>query len=288
MSRATQTNTRPNRASAVPISIEKRDLEKLEAAYYTLEHPSLAVRLSNVVGTPIEIAYHLLPKKWYRRIHHAAEKGISKALRTAVSTMRRDHELSAHEAYFKVLAAGSGGAGGFFGLPGLLLELPVTTTLMLRGIAEIARDEGEDVFDPETQLACVECFALGGKTEMDDAADTGYYGVRLALSAYMTAAMADVAAHGFTADSGPIVMKLINAIASRFGIAISQRAAVQLMPIVGAVSGGALNAIFMHHFQHLARAHFTVRRLERKYGEEFVRVQYEAFEKADQLRRSSR
>jgi hypothetical protein len=60
------------------------------------------------------------------------------------------------------------------------------------------------------------------------------------------------------------------------------------MPIVGAVSGGALNAIFMHHFQHLARAHFTVRRLERKYGEEFVRVQYEAFEKADQLRRSSR
>jgi hypothetical protein len=289
MPAATEKQTEATVIESIPMSIEPDDLDTLHSAYLILEHPSLAARLTSVVGTPIEIVYHLLPKKWYRRIHDTAEVAITKALETAVSSIRSDHhEASAHEIYFKALAAGSGGVGGFFGLPGLLLEVPVTTTLMLRGIAEIARDEGENVFEPETQLACVQVFALGGKTEMDDAADTGYYGVRFALSAYMTAALAEVAAHGFEVESGPIVLKAINAIASRFGVAISQRAAVQMLPIVGAVGGATVNTIFMHHFQSMARAHFTVRRLERKYGEEFVRVQYEAFEKEDQARRSFR
>lgn len=271
-----------------PMSIEREDLDTLRSVYEVLEHPSLAARLSGVVGTPIEIAYHLLPKKWYRRIHNAAEKAISKALETAVSSMRRHHEISAHEIYFKALVAGSGGVGGFFGLPGLLLELPVTTTLMLRGIAEIARDEGEDIDTVETQMACVQVFALGGKSEIDDAADTGYYGVRLALSAYMTAAVVQVAQRGFQVDSGPIVLKVVNTIASRFGATVTQRAATQIMPVVGAVSAATLNTIFMHHFQSMARAHFTVRRLERKYGEEFVRSQYEALKQEDQINRSSR
>jgi len=271
-----------------PMSIEREDLDTLRSVYEVLEHPSLAARLSGVVGTPIEIAYHLLPKKWYRRIHNAAEEAISKALETAVSSMRRHHEISAHEIYFKALVAGSGGVGGFFGLPGLLLELPVTTTLMLRGIAEIARDEGEDIDTVETQMACVQVFALGGKSEIDDAADTGYYGVRLALSAYMTAAVVQVAQRGFQVDSGPIVLKVVNTIASRFGATVTQRAATQIMPVVGAVSAATLNTIFMHHFQSMARAHFTVRRLERKYGEEFVRSQYEALKQEDQINRSSR
>jgi len=32
----------------------------------------------------------------------------------------------------------SGAVGGFFGLPGLIVELPISTTLMLRSIADIA------------------------------------------------------------------------------------------------------------------------------------------------------
>lgn len=288
MSGATKTSRKTTVLKSAPMSIEAEDMEVLRSVYQVLEHPSLAARLSGVVGTPIEIAYHLLPKKWYRRIHHMSEIAITKALETAVSSMRRHHEISAHEIYFKALVAGSGGIGGFFGLPGMVLELPVTTTLMLRGIAEIARDEGEDIDSVETQMACVQVFALGGKSEMDDAADTGYYGVRLALSAYMTAAMVQVAQRGYQADAGPMVLNVISSIASRFGVTVGQRAATQIMPVVGAVSAAALNAIFMQHFQSMARAHFTVRRLERKYGEEFVKSHYEALKKEDQLNRSSR
>ena len=273
--------------NSTPMAFEAGDEDLLRSAYMALEHPSLAARLSGVVGTPIEIAVHLLPRAWYRRLQSVAEKAITKSLRTALATMHRQ-EPSAHELYHKALVAGTGGLGGFFGLPGLVLELPITTTLMMRGIAEIARDEGEDVDSVETQLACVQVFALGGTTETDDAAETGYYGVRMALSGYMTAAFAQVAQHGFQAESAPVVLKAISMIANRFGVTLSQRAAVQIVPVVGAVSAAAVNTVFMQHFQSVARAHFTVRRLERKYGEAFVRARYRELEDEDHPRRSSR
>ncbi len=47
------------------------------------------------------------------------------------------------------------------------------------------------------------------------------------------------------------------------------------MPILGAFGGAAVNTAFMNHFQATARAHFTVRRLERRYGAAAVRAAYE-------------
>ena len=46
--------------------------------------------------------------------------------------------------------------------------------------------------------------------------------------------------------------------------------------MLGAVGGATLNVIFMNHFQRIAQGHFTVRRLERRYGSEVIRRQYEA------------
>ena len=104
----------------------------------------------------------------------------------------------------------------------------------------------------------------------------------------MTAAFAQVAQHGFQAESAPVVLKAISMIANRFGVTLSQRAAVQIVPVVGAVSAAAVNTVFMQHFQSVARAHFTVRRLERKYGEAVVRARYRELEDEDHPRRSSR
>jgi hypothetical protein len=287
MSKTADKNSKSSAIKSLPMAFDAGDEALLRSAYMALEHPSLAARLSSVVGTPIEIAIHLLPRKWFKRIRSVAEKAIMKSLQTALSSMH-DHELSAHEMYHKALVASSGGIAGLFGLLGLLVELPVTTTLMLRGIAEIARDEGEDVNSVETQMACIQVFALGGTTESDDGAETGYYGVRMALSGYMTAAAVHVAEKGFQAESGPIVVKTIHLIASRFGMTVSQRAAAQIVPVVGALGAATVNIIFMQHFQSVARAHFTVRRLERKYGEEFIRSRFKILEEENQPRRSSR
>ena len=63
-------------------------------------------------------------------------------------------------------------------------------------------------------------------------------------------------------------------IASRFGIVVSEKAAAQAIPIVGALSGALINTLFIEHFQNMARGHFMVRRLEKIHGEEPVRLAY--------------
>ena len=67
----------------------------------------------------------------------------------------------------------------------------------------------------------------------------------------------------------------LSAVASRFGVAVTQKAAAQAVPVIGALSGGAVNYAFIEHFQDVARGHFIVRRLERAYGKEPVRREYE-------------
>ncbi|MDH3894778.1 MAG: EcsC family protein, partial [Chromatiales bacterium] len=62
---------------------------------------------------------------------------------------------------------------------------------------------------------------------------------------------------------------------ARFGVVVTDKVALQFVPLVGALGGAALNAVFIQHFQDMARGHFEVRRLERKYGPEVVRKAYE-------------
>jgi hypothetical protein len=257
------------------LGIAAEDMAELRLACEHLEHPSLAARLTNVIGTPIEIGLQLLPRRWYKGLHDVAESAIRKALDSALSSMRRAHEISAHERYYKALVAGTGAVGGLLGLPGLLLELPVTTTLMLRSIAEIARDQGEDVHTEEAKAACLEVFALGGRSELDDAADTGYYGVRLALASYVTLAGLHASHVPLVGHSTPALVRLIQGISARFGADLSTQAAARALPVVSAAGAAAVNLVFMQHFQDMARGHFTVRRLERRYGPELVKANYE-------------
>ena len=254
---------------------DAHDLHTLQQAVDRLEHPSLAARLSAVVGTPIELALHLLPRRWYRSVHETAEGAVATALRVAVAPMDANPTPPSRDWLYSLLGIASGAAGGFFGLPGLAVELPVSTGIMLRGIAEIARREGEDVQALETRLACVQVFALGGRSHADDAAETGYSGVRLALASSVSSAIEQLAHHSASAGNAPIMARLVQGVAARFGITLSQKAAAQLVPIVGAVTAATVNAIFIDHFQQMARSHFAVRRLERKYGSELVRTQYD-------------
>jgi len=169
----------------------------------------------------------------------------------------------------------SGAVGGFFGLPGLIVELPISTTLMLRSIAAIARGEGEDLSSRDTQLACLTVFALGGRSRGDNAAETAYYAVRAALTRTLSEAAQFVAERGIAEEGAPVVIRVMANFASRFGVIVTDKAAAEMVPVLGALGGAAINLLFISHFQAAARGHFTVRRLERKYGGEFVKREYE-------------
>ncbi len=255
------------------------DLAALRSAVQMLEHPTLAARLTNMVGKPVELIGYALPASASQAITAAASKALNVALQVALRTMQRG-SFPASQRFHKALATASGAAGGAFGLAMLPIELPISTVIMLRSIAEIARSEGEDLSDPEAALACVQVFALGGRPGSSDASESGYFAVRAMLAKSVTQAARFIVERGVLEEGGPILVRFITQVASRFGIMVTQKLAAQAIPLVGALGGAAVNYAFVEHFQEMARGHFTVRRLERAYGKDLVRREYERLAQA--------
>lgn len=251
----------------------------LATAHALLENPGVAARLANAMGAPIEsLISRRLPKLVTRSIDGVTRRALQVAMKSALLSLRGKTDLQqpASTARHTMAVAVAGGAGGFFGLPGLLVELPVTTTVMLRSIADIARSEGESLHDPETALACLEVLAHGGRSVSDDGAESGYFAVRAAMAQQLSAAAHYVTAHGFASKGAPVLVSLVSRVAAKFSVNVGEKLAVQAVPLVGAVSGATLNTVFMRHFQAMARGHFIMRRLERRYGEKAVRRAYDA------------
>jgi EcsC protein family len=256
------------------MSLSDEHLAELSEAKRLLENPGLAVKITNLVGKPIEKGFELLPDNWGQRIGVATKDALLFAMKGALLTMGSRSE-EAYPRWHKVAAVLSGAAGGALGLPALLAELMVSATIMCRSIADIARANGESLDDVSTRLACVEVFALGGTSKLDDVAEIGYFAVRSSLARAVAEATDYLASQTLAEESAPALVRLIAVIAARFQLQVSEKAAAQLVPIIGAAGGAVINLLFIDHFQDMSRGHFTVRRLERQYGTEAVRSAYE-------------
>lgn len=256
------------------MSITRADVEELRYAKALLENPGLAAKITSVFGTPIEKGFSLLPDRWADIVNQATRKALEQALHYAIVTIDDRRGGLSSDRFHKVLAAASGAAGGAFGLPALAVELPVSTTIMLRSIADIARSEGEILKVPEAKIACIEVFALGGSSRSDDATETGYFAVRAALARAVTEAARFIAQKGVVYEGAPALIGFIAKVASRFGVVVSQKVAAGAVPVIGAAGGALINTLFIDHFQDMARGHFIIRRLERSHGFELVRGAY--------------
>jgi EcsC protein family len=259
--------------------MQETDLASLGLAVQALEHPSLTARISSLVGKPIEVVRRSLPPGASQTVANASAKALGAAMRIALRTMHGADGHADSPLLHRSLAAASGAVGGGFGLVALPLELPVSTVIMLRSIMAIARRHGEELTSPETTLSCLEVFALGQPA--DDVLGHGYFAARAALASSLTQAGRFIAEKGLVAEGAPVMVRFIVLLASRFGVVVTEKVAAQALPVVGALGGAAVNYAFVTHFQDMANAHFTVRRLERMYGKEAVRAQYERFRDAD-------
>jgi len=255
------------------MALSTADQADLRYAKYLLENVSLAARIAGAVGTPIEKLFGVLPQGAADAIGAATNKALQAGLRFAISTMGNRNRSSVEWIHTSVVMV-TGAAGGAFGLPALAIELPVSTVVMLRSIVDIARSEGELVKTPEAGLACLEVFALGGRKGGDDAAESGYFVVRAALAKALAEAAEYIAERGLAREGAPAIIRFVTQVAARFGIPVSQKVMAQSVPVIGAAGGVVINLVFIDHFQDIARGHFIVRRLERKYGPETVRAAY--------------
>lgn len=254
---------------------EQSDLDDLKAAKLKLEYPSLTARISALLGKPIEAGLKLLPKNWNRKIGEITQATLLKGLEFAILTIGKKDERKSNDLLHKALAFGSGTAGGAFGALSATVELPVSTCIMLRSIADIARSEGHDITKLETKFACLEVFALGGKSKKDDSTEEGYWAIRAALAKEISDAIKHIAEKGMSKKGAPALVRLITSIAARFSVVVTEETAAKLVPAVGAVSGGVINLMFTNHFQEMARGHFIIKRLEKKFGSDIVRKRYD-------------
>jgi hypothetical protein len=248
---------------------------ELDRAATALETPNFAARLADYAGKPINRVLDVMPAAVNKRLNAVVEKAILRCLAVAVDSL---DEQKAPPAQWmaSALAGVSGAIGGAFGLAALPVELPFTTTLMLRAIADIARHEGEDLTRLQTRLACLEVFALGAR-RAKNRTDVGYYAARAMLSRLTDDACALLIERGIAGASAPVVNGLVVEVASRFGLVVSDKVVASAIPVLGALGGTAVNVLFTDHFQRIASAHFTIRRLERIYGLPAVHEHYAKF-----------
>ena len=255
-------------------TIDKKDIKELEKAKRLLENPGLAAKITNFIGTPIEKGLEKLPQKWNKQIGEITKDSLLKAADVAIFTMKNTPGEESSNIWHKISVAASGGIGGFFGLPGLAIELPISTTIMLRSIVDIARANGENIDTIEAKLACLQVFALGGKSESDDGTETGYYAIRTLLAKSVAESAKFVAKNGIIEKGAPVIIRFLTKIAERFGLQLTEKFAAQSLPVIGSLGGATINTMFMDHFQDMAEGHFIVRKLERKYGEVEVKLAY--------------
>jgi len=264
----------------------------IERAARVLEKPSALVRAADLLGKPIELGLALLPLRFREGLSNTTRRALEAALTVAVSSLH--HELPAERPVPErdrlarwtrrrhvLAAAGTGGVGGALGWAGLAAELPVSTTLMLRSVAAIARDFGEDLNDPAVRLECLTIFAHGGRSRGDEEMDASYLALRAGLADWVQRSASFVAAHGarevqeaIAKGSAPALVQLLGRIGARFDFVVTEKLVASGVPVVGALGGAAVTAGFTDYFNSVARAHFGLRGLERRHGQELVEQTY--------------
>lgn len=261
------------------LPISQSDFKLLEQAVYLLESQSLAIQMSNVITGVVEnFALNKIPDGVQEKIIGISKSALDRVFDIASISMQNKRQ-DASPLLHKFAAATTGGVGGFFGLSAILIELPISTTIMMRSILDIARAEGFSIDDHNTRLECIKVFGFeGNKSVSDDSAEAAYYTARVGLDAISKVATKVVkGAAENTAEKNlhKVIFKLIEVVSRRFGVTLSEQAMLKAIPILGSALGATLNVMFTDFYQDMAKGHFTVLKLEKKYSKDVIQNLYE-------------
>lgn len=266
-------------------TITPEDKQALMHAKSSMQNLGWAIRNVNKIGNTVETGISYVPEKVLVKVQKITESVLLKIIKANLLTIQKHKTFKKpSKNTYKSIVTGTGALSGFFGSStgfGTAIfasEVTLTTNFLMRTIMDIARSEGEDIYTLEGQMQCLQVFALGGDSLDDDGMETSYYTTRIALNSTMNNISGaglkmtlDSLVKGSSVLGSSTISNLLSKIAARLSLLISEKFLAQAIPIVGAIGGGGLNYVFVDHFQKMATAHFTVRRLERKYGEAEVK-----------------
>lgn len=251
--------------SLTPLFLNDQEIDQLTTALDKLESGrGVLLRLADVMGGAVGHAVKLggrtlgFSANFQEKIQNLANNTVQRAFDIAIVGMDyKADPLQEDKKYKKIrnsavqaMVVTSGAVGGFTGFAGMLPDISFTTLALMREIALIAQEEGEDLSNEETKRACLEVFALrsfGNAGRSTEENELGFFSARLMLR------------------GRPMVLLMAD-ISYQYGLSLSQKLSLQMMPVVSALCGASLNAAFLSHYRALARVHFVARRLEREHG----------------------
>ncbi|MGB5685085.1 MAG: EcsC family protein [Candidatus Electrothrix sp.] len=253
--------------------ISRKDLLELTRAKELLERDSIAIKLATLFCDVAEKIVRCCPPSVRQSVENSCVVGLEKTWELAMTTMGEPEDAPKTEQQHCGYAIWSGALGGA-GIVTLFAELPVTTIIMMRAVADVARSEGEDFRCFDTKIACLQAFALGGDITDHHTGTTGYYASRILLEKPLGESTRYIAKKGAAGMGAPFAVQLAAKISVKYQTWLSAKAAAGIVPVAGAAMGAAVNVVYINYVHEKARGHFIVRRLERKYGAEAVLEKY--------------
>lgn len=201
---------------------------------------NLGIQLLNVIGSRAEALLDRLPEEMRDRLGD----GTQQALELAMGAAHRSRGVVGGQPGWlnRAVTTAMGAAGGFGGLPSAMAELPITTTILLRAIQDVAAEYGFDPDEKGVQFDCIQVFAAAGPLDHDDGSDLAFLSTRVAVT-------------------GKAMHALIAKVAPRLGTVLGQKLAAQTVPVLGAAAGAATNYAYTSYYQQMAHVHFGLRRL---------------------------
>ncbi|MGR3501671.1 EcsC family protein [Pseudaestuariivita sp.] len=201
----------------------------------------LGLQVLNFIGNKAEAQVAQLPNS----VRDGLDKATVRALKAALKAANTSRDIGGSGVPWldKAAATVSGAAGGLGGVPSALMELPVTTTLLLRAIQNVAASHGFDPKEPAVEADCLLVLAADGPLAADsEGVDLGFLTARTALN-------------------GATVSAILARVAPKLAAALGQKLAAQAVPVVGAMAGAATNYAYVSYYQELAEVLFRLRRL---------------------------
>jgi hypothetical protein len=233
----------PTPVTRMPLDRET-ELDRLAAL--ARDASGVGIQLLNLVGSKAENLLDMMPGPARTRLEKATEAALGHAFTAA--SVSRGRIPDASDWLTRAVTVGTGAAGGVGGIGSALAELPVTVTVMLRGIQGIAAEHGFDPKDEAVRAACLRVFAAAGPLDDDDGTDLSFLTLRLTMT-------------------GPTLSKIIARVAPRLAVPLGQKVVAQAVPVLGAAAGAATNWVFTSYYQDMARVQFGLLRLARDTGE---------------------
>lgn len=201
---------------------------------------NVGMQVLNVVGGQAENLLEQLPEGVREQLESRTEQALAIAMGVAQGSRRM---VGTQPGWLnRTITTAMGAAGGFGGLPSALAELPVTTTILLRAIQDVASEYDFDPAEIGVRFDCIKVFASAGPLEHDDGADLAFLSTRVAVT-------------------GKAMQALISRVAPRFSVVLGQKLAAQTVPVLGMAAGAATNYAFTSYYQQMAHVHFGLRRL---------------------------